>query len=47
MEALLSSASGGSDSERDQAANETDGEESYRKLCEHYSRGCSFVVCRR
>jgi hypothetical protein len=43
-EALLSSASGGSDSEREPTANETEGEESFRGLCEHYNRGCSFVV---
>ena len=40
-EAVFSSASGSSDGEKEA---ESGVEEGYRKLCEHYSRGCSFVV---
>lgn len=44
-EAILSSASGcasgGSDCEKESTLNEV---AEYRKLCDHYSRGCSFVV---
>lgn len=39
-EALFSSASGSSDCEKDQEVDES----LFRKLCEHYSRGCSLVV---
>ena len=41
-EAVLSFTSGSSDGEKD--TNEAGTDESYRRLCEHYSRGCSFVV---
>ena len=38
--------SGGSDGERERSKPTSDSSESspFRKLCEHYSRGCSFIV---